>query len=224
MIPVINEAENLAEVVENARQAGADEIIVADGGSTDGSRKIAKAMNCELVESAPGRGIQQNSGASIASGDVLLFLHADNRLTPKSCREIRRQFETNQNETWYGCFRQQIDHSATIYRWIELGNEWRVKWQGLVYGDQAMFVTRKLFDQVGGFPEIRIMEDFEISRRLSRRHRPIILTGPVVVSSRRWNQNGPVRQTFRNWWLSTAFRLGASPEWIETQYRRHDRY
>lgn len=221
IIPVINESDVLHLAIERAWNAGADELVIADGGSQDGTRDIAKNANCKLVDSQPGRGLQLNAGAKVATGDVLLFLHADNWLEAGACQQIKIALADLPNR--YGGFRQRITNERRIFRWLEYGNFLRAKWQRLIYGDQAMFVSRALFDEAGGFPAITIMEDFAFSRLLGKNGAPIILEGPTFVSDRRWQKSGVFRQTLKNWFLSLAFRLGATPDWIAQQYRRHDK-
>ena len=145
-------------------------MIVVDGGSDDGTVDLVRSKNCELIEGTAGRGSQLNLGANIATGDTLLFLHADNWLEKDACDQLRQSIGIV-NQPWGG-FHQAINNPARIYRWLEKGNAIRTRFQSLVYGDQAMFVTRKAFDQVGGFPDIPLMEDFEISRRLYKNKFP----------------------------------------------------
>ena len=221
VIPVINEFNQIRQSILLAWQAGADEVVVVDGGSTDRTRELAIEMNCVFEESVSGRAVQMNRGAAVAIGDVLLFLHADNSLVSGACDQIRELFQTTDYK--FGGFRQKIQNQSKAFRWIELGNETRLVRQGLIYGDQAMFINRELFEQLGGFPEIELMEDFEFSRSLRKLGKPALLDGPTLVSARRWERNGCLRQTILNWSLSLAFRMGASPDWIARQYRRHDK-
>jgi rSAM/selenodomain-associated transferase 2 len=220
IIPVINEAPSISSAIERAWAAGADEVIVVDGGSDDATVEIANGGHCQIVTGPPGRGSQMNRGASVAGAKhLLLFLHADCWLETGVCDQIR---SAAQHENFWGGFHQRIENPAAKYRWLERGNAARVRWQGLVYGDQGMFVSAELFHQVGGFPAQPLMEDFDISRRLTRIVSPALLPGPIHVSARRWKENGVLRQTFRNWTLSTAYRCGVSAERLSHRYRRHD--
>lgn len=221
VIPVINEADQVSQAIERAWATGADEVIVVDGGSSDSTSTIAADAECVLVVSKPGRASQMNRGATIATGDVLIFLHADNWLVKDACAQIRAALADRRNS--FGAFRQNILSQGRVYRWIESGNQLRVNWQGLVYGDQAFFIRRDVFERVGGFPQIELMEDFELSKRLRKLGKPVMLSGPTFVSARRWESAGPIRQTIRNWFLSLAYRLGASPAWLSARYRRHDK-
>lgn len=222
IIPVVNEAHQLPGALEHAWQCGADEVIVVDGGSTDQTRQIALASDCLLATSPPGRAIQMNRGAELASGDVLVFIHADNWLAPQGGDQMRQALARN-GAVPFGAFEQRIENDRRIYRWIETGNRLRVKWQGLIYGDQAFFIRRETFYELGGFPSIQLMEDFELSRRLKSLGPPLLLRGPTYVNARRWEKMGPVRQTVRNWMVAAAYRLGVSASWLAKRYRRHDK-
>lgn len=220
VIPVINEAENLAAVVQNAWDCGANRVVVADGGSSDGTLTLAKQLDCELVNSLPGRGMQLNHGADQLDCTVVLFLHADCRLDANCGQQIRSAV-THDQATW-GCFQQRIANDAGIYRWLEWGNRQRAYWQRLVYGDQGLWVRRELYRAAGGVPEIPLMEDFVLAQRLGRYNRPAILSGPITVNARRWERRGVIRQTLLNWRIAAMYRLGVSPSQLAKLYRRHD--
>lgn len=161
-----------------------------------------------------------NAGARVAASDFLLFLHADNWLVKNGCQQLRSLGTHDENV--FGGFQQKIEAERRIYRWIERGNAWRIRWRGLVYGDQAFFIRRSLFESAGGFPNIPLMEDLSFSTKLKSFGRPLLLSGPTFVGARRWQENGVVMQTLRNWFLGAAFLVGASPDWLAKKYRRHD--
>ncbi len=215
VIPAINEQTAITRSVRSALEAGAQEVIVADGGSHDSTIEMATAAGAsKIVLSPPGRGVQLNAGASVADGEFVLFLHADNELG-KHCLT---QITEHPDATW-GAFRQQIDSLRMVFRLIERGNAMRVKYRRMPFGDQAMFVRRSVFDDQGGFAEVPLMEDVELSKRLRKVARPILLEGPLTVSARRWETNGVVRQTFRNWSIQLAYAGGSSPEDLHRRYR-----
>jgi rSAM/selenodomain-associated transferase 2 len=219
VIPALNEAAHIERSVASAWQAGAGEVIVADGGSTDGTADLA-AARAAVVVCPPGRARQQNAGAQIAGGDVLLFLHADNWLERDIALQIAAALADIRR--LHGALRQRIDAAGLGYRLIERGNAARVRAVGLPYGDQAIFVRREAFNAAGGFADVPLMEDVLLMRALRRRAWPLLLPGPVHVSPRRWQRNGIVRQTLRNWSLLAAFSLGASPQQLIARYPRHD--
>jgi len=220
VIPQVNEEAHIAQSIERAWKCGADEVIIVDGGSTDSSLQIIENTNCKLIHSNPGRGIQQNAGARASSGDVILFLHADTWLEAGACNQIRERYVGNPN-VWGG-FHQQIANPRKIYRWIEKGNALRVRWRGLIYGDQGIFVGRSLLDSLGGFPDEPLMEDFMLARKL-KKYSAQLLPGPLHVDARRWEANGPIRQTIRNWIIVNLFYLGVQPATLARIYHRHDR-
>jgi rSAM/selenodomain-associated transferase 2 len=175
------------------------EVIVVDGGSTDATVEIARP-HARVIESLRGRATQQNAGAAAATGDVLLFLHADCRLRPGWQAAVRRAAARPGFAA--GAFRMQIDGGGWLYRAIERGGDLRVRWLGLPYGDQAIFVRRSTFEQLGGFPHVRLMEDLMFMRRVRRLGRVALVPQAVQVSPRRWLRAGVVTQTLRNWMLT----------------------
>ncbi|TWU05513.1 TIGR04283 family arsenosugar biosynthesis glycosyltransferase [Stieleria varia] len=216
IIPTLREEGSIAETIQSVIDAGADEIIVADGGSEDQTIAVARAAGVDqVVESSPGRGIQLAKGAEVASSEWLLFLHADNRLAVQCIDQIR---QLDAEQIW-GAFEQSIEATGWLYRWLETGNAARVRWRQMPFGDQAIFVRRRVYHQVGGFPAIPLMEDVEFSRRLRKVGRALLLPGPVLVDARRWQRRGVVRQTARNWTIQIAYRMGVSPDRLRAWYR-----
>ncbi len=216
IIPVINEAAQIRECIASALAASPKEVIVVDGGSTDDSVQIASGCECKVLQSPPGRAVQQNLGATQATGDVLLFLHADCRLAADALSQIETAL--NDSEVVAGAFRQSIDAGGAMFRILEFGNASRVRWLKSPYGDQGIFVRRGLFEELGSFPEVRLMEDVLLMRQLRRHGRVLLLPGPITVSARRWQQHGILRQTLRNWCILIAERLGVSPDRLAEFY------
>ncbi|MBI2480451.1 MAG: TIGR04283 family arsenosugar biosynthesis glycosyltransferase [Planctomycetia bacterium] len=220
IIPALNEAAFITGAARSAWKASADEVVVVDGGSVDETISVAQAEGCQVVVSAPGRAIQQNAGANRATGDLLLFLHADNRLGPATIEQARELLQDER--ITFGAYRQHIDAQGLAYRWLERGNAWRVCWRGTPYGDQAIFMRREFFESLGGFPEVKLMEDLLLMRKAKRHSWPRLLDGPVHVDARRWQRHGVIRQTLRNWTLLAAHQLGCAPDSLANFYRRHD--
>ncbi len=219
IIPALNEAEGLALAVERAWSGNPCDVIVVDGGSDDGTFALAESLPCRALQSRRGRAAQQNLGAQHATGDVLLFLHADNWLAPCGVEQIQQGLADGKASS--GAFRQRIEASGAMFRLIERGNAFRARRLNRPYGDQGIFVRRALFEQVGGFPNVALMEDVLLMRALRKFGRPLLLPGPLYVSARRWRRHGLVRQTLRNWTLLTAAGLGVSPDRLAKFYRPH---
>jgi rSAM/selenodomain-associated transferase 2 len=162
------------------------------------------------------RALQQNAGAAASRGDTLLFLHADCWLEPGSLDQIARAL--SDERCVGGCFRQSIAARGWRYRWLERGNALRVMLWGLAYGDQGIFVRREVFNRLGGFPSLALMEDLIFKKRLRREGRVALLDGPLHVSARRWEKQGVFRQTARNWWMTALAWAGVSPNTLARFY------
>ncbi len=215
IIPTLNEAARIGAAIEQARLLHPAEIVVVDGASDDGT--IAAANSADQVLTAPrGRAAQQNAGAAASSGDVLLFLHADCWLEPTSLDQVAAALANP--DCVGGCFRQRIDADGWRFRWLERGNAWRVRLSGLAYGDQGIFVRREVFHRLRGFPALALMEDLFFMKRLRKEGRLALLDGPLHVSARRWENQGVVRQTARNWCLTFLAHLGVSPSRLARFY------
>lgn len=219
IIPVLNEESSIESAFSHAREI-ADEVIIVDGGSTDTTLEILSGFDCKLFHSSRGRGQQLYAGAEQATGEILLFLHADTWLPAVARTQLLDCWESFEapKSSFGGCFEQKINDPRSVYRWIESGNRWRAKRQQLPYGDQGIFVSRELYDSVGGMPQIPLMEDFEFARQISKHAKLEVLPGPIHVDVRRWEKVGPFRQTLRNWIIAIRYRLGASPEELKKKY------
>ncbi len=217
VIPTLNEASGIEHTVLRALELRPIEVVVADGQSQDRTGELARLAGAVVVSSERGRGQQLNAGARGATGDVLLFLHADCWLEPQAVEQLETVFRDDQ--VIGGAFRQRIDHDRPIFRWLERGNAARVRWRHMAYGDQGIFVRRSAFEAVGGFAEVRLMEDVLLMREFCRRRWRIeLLPGPIHVDPRRWLKHGVVRQTLRNWTLLAGLKLGISPDRLAEYY------
>ncbi len=212
IIPVWNDAECLdsQRPLLRALQAQGHEVIVVDGGSRDGSRDLAREITPNVVDCERGRALQMNAGAAAAGGDLLLFLHADTRLDPRALEPLVAQRERRGDAFW-GRFDVRLDGDHWLYRMIETMMNLRSRITGIATGDQAICVSRALFQQVGGFPRIPLMEDVALSKRLRKFARPVCLRPRVVTSARRWARHGIVATTLLMWRLRLSYFLGADP-------------
>ncbi|MEO1994704.1 MAG: TIGR04283 family arsenosugar biosynthesis glycosyltransferase [Planctomycetaceae bacterium] len=216
IIPTLNEARHIERAIRQVRVCGDCEIVVVDGGSTDGT--LERATQADVAIAGPqGRALQQNCGAASSHGDILLFLHADCELQPGCLEAIETGLQNPR--VVGGCFYQRIHAQGILYRSLEWGNAIRVRLAGWAYGDQGIFVRRCIFERLGGFPELPLMEDLYFSKRLKREGLLRLLRDPPLrVSARRWQQNGVLRQTVRNWFLIGLTALGVSPSRLVRMY------
>lgn len=219
IIPALNEAAGIRNAVQRALELDPCEVLVVDGGSTDATREIVADLDCVLMDSPAGRATQQNLGASGATGDTLLFLHADCWLPPDASRQMKLSLQSSRVPG--GAFRQQIDADGLSFRYLEAGNALRVCCTRLAFGDQGIFLRRDVFNSLGGFPRTRLMEDVQLTRRLRDRGRLTLLPGPLHVDARRWKKHGPIRQTIRNWLLLAAEQVGVHPDQLAQFYLPH---
>ncbi len=217
VIPALNEAENLPCALETAQTATNVEVVVVDGGSSDATTAVAADGGARVVASEPGRSHQQNQGAIAASGPILLFLHADTRL-PAGFDQIVRQ-TLAQPGVVAGAFELRIDGAGPGLRWVEWGVNLRSRSLQLPYGDQAIFLTAAVFRRLGGFPDLPMMEDFELVRRLRRQGKVAIAPAAVVTSDRRWRRLGILRTTLANQAMVAGYLLGIDPHRLAQWYR-----
>jgi rSAM/selenodomain-associated transferase 2 len=213
VVPALNEARGIGgalAALAPLRERG-HEVIVADGGSTDDTAGLARPLCDRVVHSARGRALQMNAGAHAASGDALLFLHADTRLPPDSEELV---FNALEKHRW-GRFDVHIEGSHPMLRVVACAKNLRSRLTGIATGDQAIFVRRSAF---AGFPEIPLMEDIAFSAAMKRGGRPACLRRRVVTSGRRWESRGVLRTVVLMWRLRLLYFLGAAPERLARLY------
>lgn len=221
IIPCLNEAEEIAATLDACAEmrARGTEIIVVDGGSSDATIALAKSR-ADVVLSAPrGRASQMNAGARCARGEILLFLHADSRL-PASADTLVLDGLAASGKRW-GRFDVVISGRHALLPVIAACMNRRSRWTGIATGDQALFVTRELFDHAHGFPELPLMEDVALTSTLARSGRPLCLRQPVITSGRRWEKHGVVRTVLLMWRLRLAYWRGISAEELARRYAPH---
>jgi rSAM/selenodomain-associated transferase 2 len=217
VVPVLNEAASLAEFLQGLapyRQRGVP-VVVVDGGSDDDTLAVARA-HADLALAAPrGRASQMNAGAAACPAEVLLFLHADTQLPEQADALVRRA--TLGPFAW-GRFDVRIESPRLALRLVAWAMNLRSRWSGIATGDQAVFVRHDLFTQLGGYPDIPLMEDIALSRRLKQHGRPACLRERVSTSARRWEQHGVWRTVALMWRLRAAYFFGADPHQLALQY------
>jgi rSAM/selenodomain-associated transferase 2 len=193
------------------------EIIVADGGSRDGTADLAAQHGCRVVLAERGRGRQLRAGVGASRGDWLLLVHADTRLGPEALAEAERAM--GRPEVQYAAWPLAIEGADPRLRWIERGAALRWRLLGLAYGDQGLLLRRSLYEAVGGFPDTPIMEDVELVRRLRRLAPMHRFRHPVLADGRRWRREGAVRSSFRNLTLLALYLGGVPAERLARWYR-----
>ncbi|SPP65938.1 TIGR04283 family arsenosugar biosynthesis glycosyltransferase [Nitrospira lenta] len=222
IIPTLNESSTIARTLTHTVALGFDEIVVSDGGSTDPTLQMVQACCARvpvvrLVTAPTGRARQLNEGVKACRSDILLFLHADTELPPHAKTAIESAVKNPQIVG--GRFDVRFDRPSrwgTIISWLM---NRRSRLTGIATGDQAMFVRRQIFEQMGGFPNIPLMEDIAFSRHLKRRGPTAALADRVTTSFRRWEKNGPLRTIFLMWTLRFLYWLGVSPTRLNQWYR-----
>ena len=224
IIPVLNEAETLAARLAalQAIRARGVEVIVVDGGSADDSAGRATPLADRVISAPRGRGRQMNAGAEQATGEVLLFLHADTVL-PDSATE-RIEAAVTGGALW-GRFDVRIEGASVMLPIVAALMNGRSRVTGIATGDQAIFITRETFARVGGFSDIPLMEDIAFSSAMRGVARPACLAEKVTTSGRRWEKHGVWRTILMMWWLRLRFWLGVSPQALAREYGyvpRHD--
>ena len=218
IVPVLDEAPGIVaalEALSPLRHAGAS-VLVVDGGSTDAPRALAVPLADRVIEAPRGRATQMNAGARASEADILVFLHADTTLPGNALDKISAGLARTGRH--WGRFDATIAGADPLLALVALLMNVRSRITGVATGDQAIFVRRDAFEAVGGFPEIPLMEDVAISKRLLRRTRPLALEDRVVTSARRWERHGTLRTIFLMWRLRLAYAFGADPRRLARRY------
>ncbi|KAA0929178.1 glycosyltransferase [Psychrobacter sp. ANT_H56B] len=233
VIPLLNEADNLPKLMDHLAHLNPApyQVILVDGGSTDNSVAITKELieslidispsvisgqviDWQITESAAGRALQMNAGAELATGDVLLFLHADTQLPNHTIADITSAVR---HAAW-GRFDVRLDSSAWMLKVVSQMINWRSRFSGIATGDQAIFIKKPLFEQLGGYPQQPLMEDIELCKRLKAVGKPACLRSKVITSARRWQQYGTWRTIGLMWHLRFDYWRGVSADIIKQRY------
>ncbi|MDP2135339.1 MAG: TIGR04283 family arsenosugar biosynthesis glycosyltransferase [Sulfuritalea sp.] len=223
VMPVLDEAPQIVarlQALQGLRRHGI-ELVVADGGSHDATAQLAAAHADRVLLARRGRAAQMNAGAGASRGKVLLFLHADTTLPESAVAALATAVDGG--AAW-GRFDVRIDGRHPLLRVVERMMNWRSRLTGIATGDQAIFVRREVFDSVGGYPELPLMEDIALCAALRRRAAPTCLRATVVTSARRWERHGVLRTILLMWRLRAAYFFGADPRRLAQRYgyRAHD--
>jgi len=225
IIPALDEEASIARAIRSCREAGPCEVIVVDGGSRDRTVEIARGEADAVIAAPRGRAAQMNAGAAVARGEVLLFLHADTLLPGRSVPAVLDALQDP--EVIGGAFRVRLAASPGAGRYVRatLGVTGRMIGARAAVsrsysGDQAIFARAEAFRAVGGFPEIPLMEDVELSRRMRRAGKTVLLPLRVETSGRRWEAWGPLRTVLFMWRLRIGYLLGRTPSRCAEAYRR----
>ncbi len=216
IVPTLNEAAYLVGALDSISKSV--EIIVSDGGSVDETVAISARFGARVVTGNQGRAQQMNRGAKAATGEVLLFLHADCLLAPQATDAIEAALADD--DVVGGSFRMKVRDGSRALRWIAATANARARYLKTPYGDQALFVRRRVFEELGGFPEMPFMEDVAFVRALKRRGKIVCLRETVTTGVRHWQRLGPVSTTILNWSMVTLYLLGVPAERLEPHYRR----
>lgn len=231
VIPLLNEAENLPQLITQVATLNPppQQIIMVDGGSTDNSFEVAKTLiealmnnrrssiKWQVIESTAGRASQMNTGTALATGDILLFLHADTQLPINAINDI----ENAMVQSDWGRFDVHLDSRNPMLWVVSRMMNARSRLTVIATGDQAVFIKKSLFEQIGGYPNQPLMEDIELCKRLKNIAKPACLRSKVTTSARRWQQNGTGRTILLMWQLRFNYWRGISPEILKQRYHNN---
>ncbi|MES2709396.1 MAG: TIGR04283 family arsenosugar biosynthesis glycosyltransferase [Verrucomicrobiota bacterium] len=218
IVPVLNEVLNLGPTLLRLRAIPEiQQIIVADGGSTDGTRALAESLGCGVMETPRGRGRQMRAGAERATGDVVLLCHADTWLPPEAGREMLACLADESVAA--GGFWKEFRDPALLMRGQKLKAWLRLRLGRRIMGDQAMFLRRETLERIGGVPDVPLMEEFILCRELAKLGRLKLAGATVTTSGRRFQQHGALRTYALMWSVMLRYHLGATPEELARRYR-----
>lgn len=226
IIPVLNEATTIEATLTLLQDTPDIEIIVVDGGSRDQtikivnflSKRLAPSLSIKIISTTAGRAHQMNAGAAVARGDILLFLHGDTYLPPKFNLLLLQALQDA--VTIAGAFELQINAQLPGLRLVEKMVNMRSRFFSLPYGDQAIFMKKSVFEEIDGFPNLPIMEDFELMLALRKLGKVVIIAAPVITSGRRWQKLGVVKTTLLNQLIIAGYFMGISPNLLVRWYRQ----
>ncbi|CAG7857572.1 hypothetical protein MCAMS1_02446 [biofilm metagenome] len=217
IIPTLNEEQvilNCLNTLQSFRAAGC-EIIIGDGGSMDKTRELALPMVNKWINSEKGRAIQMNAAANHATGEMLIFLHADTVLPDDAFNLIANSI--NEQQQW-GRFDIRLSGKHPLLKIIACCMNWRSRLTGIATGDQAIFINKRLFETIGGYPAIALMEDIALCKKLIRISPPVCLNAKVISSGRRWEHNGILRTILLMWGLRLRYFMGEDPQILANSY------
>ena len=217
IIPTLNEAGLIRKTLDGLPAYENLERIVVDGGSSDDTVPSAKRSADQVLVAGAGRARQMNAGARAANGEILHFLHADSILPAGAFHEMAKAMKDP--AVVGGAFRLAIDSARVSLKLVAAVANWRTGISRIPYGDQGIFIRRRAFDELGGFPDLPIMEDLEMARRLRRKGRMVFLRQAIITSSRRWDREGVWNTTVRNQVFVLLYFLGVSPVRLARWYR-----
>ncbi len=226
IVPVFNEEatveQSISQLADMLFLSGIDvELVVVDGQSSDRTVNRLKSLvdksslSIKLVQSKKGRSIQMNTGAESSKGSMLLFLHLDSFLPDSFLQSIK---EIEQQQPVWGFFKLKLSGKKTVFKLIQTFITWRSCLTSVATGDQALFVKQAQFESMGGYADIALMEDVELSKRLRRFAKPFIPSGYLVTSSRRWQKKGVMKTVLLMWQLRWLYWLGFNPQFLVKRY------
>lgn len=220
IVPALNAAGTLARALaalEEGRRSFAVSVLVVDGGSNDRTLELARRLGADVLEAAPGRGMQLRAGAAASHSEWLLFLHADTVLAPDWSIEAAKFIENSDNERRAAAFRFALDDKSSTARRVEGFVAWRCRVFGLAYGDQGLLISRRFYGEIGGFRRLPLMEDVDMVRRIGRR-RLVMLAAAATTSAERYRSEGYVSRGMRNLLCLGLYFAGVPAEFIAKIY------